>query len=150
MDKAEKFKKKNADEKEVQSRDTADGKKEYLDEETNEWVSKNELKKRNTQRKKAKEAAEKAAKKPAPAKKEKADAVNEDDLDPSKYTELRRRFIQSLRDANQNPYPHKFNRELSIKEFREKYEATKIADGEFLESTKVAIVGRIMQSRNQG
>ena len=40
-----------------------DGKKEYLDEETNEWVSKTELKKRQTLRKKAKEQAEKAAKK---------------------------------------------------------------------------------------
>lgn len=40
-----------------------DGKKEYLDEETNEWVSKTELKKRQTLRKKAKEQADKAAKK---------------------------------------------------------------------------------------
>jgi hypothetical protein len=40
-----------------------DGKKEYLDEETNEWVSKSELKKRQTQRKKVKEQADKAAKK---------------------------------------------------------------------------------------
>jgi hypothetical protein len=44
-DKAEEFKKANADEKEPQMREV-DGKKEYLDEETNEWVSKNELKTR--------------------------------------------------------------------------------------------------------
>jgi len=47
--KAEQFKKANAGEKEPQMREV-DGKKEYLDEETNEWVSKNELKKRNTAR----------------------------------------------------------------------------------------------------
>jgi hypothetical protein len=46
-----------------------DGKKEYLDEETNEWVSKNEHKKRMTKRKKEAEAAEKAAKKAAEAPK---------------------------------------------------------------------------------
>jgi hypothetical protein len=67
MDKSEQFKKQNAAEKEPQMREV-DGKKEYLDEVTNEWVSKNELKKRNTLRKKEKDAAEKAAKKAASAK----------------------------------------------------------------------------------
>jgi lysyl-tRNA synthetase class 2 len=46
--KAEEFKKQNAGEKATQERETADGKKEYLDEVTNEWVGKNELKKRQT------------------------------------------------------------------------------------------------------
>jgi len=63
-DKADKFKMANATEKDAQMREV-DGKKEYLDDVTNEWVSKNELKKRNTQRKKAKDAADKAAKKAA-------------------------------------------------------------------------------------
>ena len=44
-DKAAEFKKANADEKEPEMREL-DGKKEYLDEETGEWVSKNELKTR--------------------------------------------------------------------------------------------------------
>ena len=44
-DKAAEFKKANADEKEPEMREV-DGKKEYLDEETNEWVSKTELKTR--------------------------------------------------------------------------------------------------------
>ena len=42
-----------------------DGKKEFLDEETGDWVSKNEHKKRLTKRKKDSEMAEKAAKKAA-------------------------------------------------------------------------------------
>ena len=100
-----------------------DGKKEYLDAETNEWVSKGELKKRQTQKKKAKEAAEKAAKKaadPKTVKKEKA--ANDDELDPSKYTEIRRKFLQDLRDNGKNPYPHKFNRDMTIPQFRKDYE----------------------------
>lgn len=97
-DKAEQFKKQNAQESQVQQREV-DGKKEFLDDETNEWVSKNELKKRQTQRKKAKDAAEKAAnKKAAEPKNEKKKAENDDELDPSKYTEIRRKFLQDLRD----------------------------------------------------
>ena len=72
-DKAEEFKRQNAQEAAVQSREV-DGKKEFLDAETNEWVSKSELKKRQNQRKKAKEAAEKAAKKAAEPKNEKKKA----------------------------------------------------------------------------
>ena len=102
-DKAEEFKKQNAQETQVQSRDTADGKKEFLDEVTNEWVSKSELKKRQTSRKKAEQAAKKAEEKKAkdeakakaaeggPAKAKKV--VVEEELDPSKYTENRRAWI---------------------------------------------------------
>lgn len=121
-DKAAQFKAQNAQEAPVQQREV-DGKKEFLDEETNEWVSKSELKKRQTQRKKAKEAAEKAAKKasdPKAVKKEKAE--NDDDLDPSKYTEIRRKFLQDLRKEGKNPYPHKFNRDMTITQFRKDYE----------------------------
>lgn len=58
-DKAEEFKKQNANQAKVQEREV-DGKKEYLDEETGEWVGKNELKKREKARQAAKKAAEKA------------------------------------------------------------------------------------------
>jgi lysyl-tRNA synthetase class 2 len=59
-DKAEIYQQQNASQKEAPMREV-DGKKEYLDEPTGEWVTKNEIKKRQTQRKKEKEAAEKAA-----------------------------------------------------------------------------------------
>ena len=100
--KAEEFKKLNAGEKEAQSRDTADGKKEYLDEETNEWVSKNELKKRQTKRKKDAAAADKAAAKKAKdatggEKKKKAAVEDEGELDPSQYTEIRKNFLEAQR-----------------------------------------------------
>jgi hypothetical protein len=49
-DKAEAFKKQNAGEKKAEERTTADGKREFLDVVTNEWVSKNDLKARQKQR----------------------------------------------------------------------------------------------------
>jgi len=100
-DKAEEFKKANAQESTVQSRDTADGKKEFLDEVSGEWLSKNELKKKQTARKKAEAAAKKAeekklkeeAKKAEGGGEKKAKKVVEEEVDPSKYTENRRNWI---------------------------------------------------------
>lgn len=128
-----------------------DGKKEYLDEVTNEWVSKNELKKRNTLRKKEKDAAEKAAKKAATAKpsSKKADK-EEEEVDPSKYTDNRKTFLQNVRDQGKNPYPHKFSRDMTIPQFRQKFEEVKIEAGEFLEDQKVSLTGRIMMLRQSG
>lgn len=123
-DKAQKFKEANATEKESQVRETADGKKEYLDEETGEWVSKTELKKRNTARKNAAKAAEKAAAKKAKdatageKKVAKKTEAADEDLDPSKYTDNRKQYLQQLRDAGQNPYPHKFHRDMTVPQFK--------------------------------
>ena len=132
-DKAEEFKKANATKSAVQER-TVDGKREYLDEETGDWVSKGELKKRQTARKNAAKAAEKAAAKKAkdanaPAKKDKKVEEDEDDLDPSKYTERRKQFLDKEREAGRNPYPHKFHRDMTIPQFRQKYETEKIESG---------------------
>lgn len=93
-----------------------DGKKEYLDEETNEWVSKNEHKKRMTKRKKemeAKEKADKKAQEPQKAGKKKVDA-NEDEKDPSKYTDIRKKMLQDLRNQGKEIYPHKFQKDMTI------------------------------------
>ena len=132
--KAEQFKKMNAQEKEVQSRETADGKKEFLDDETGEWVSKNELKKRQTKRKNDAKAAEKAAKKKEdgekkPAGKKAGPTEDEGELDPSQYTDIRRNFLESLRQEGKNPYPHKFQRDMTIPQFREKFEQVDMANG---------------------
>jgi lysyl-tRNA synthetase class 2 len=149
-DKAEQFKALNANQEEAESRDTADGKKEYLDKETKEWVSKTELKKRQAARKTAAKAAEKAAKKKdAPVAAKKKDVAEEEELDPTKYRENRIKFLDNLRTEGKNPYPHKFNRDMTIQQFREKYEAVKIVDGEFVEE-KVAITGRVMGLRSSG
>jgi len=151
-DKAEEFKKMNAQEKEIQQRDTADGKKEFLDEVTNEWVSKNELKKRTTKRKNDAKAAEKAAKKKEDGGDKKAAAKkagpSEEELDPSQYTDNRRNFLESQRKEGKNPYPHKFQRDMTIPQFREKFEQVEMAQGQFLEDQKIALTGRIMGLRN--
>lgn len=116
-DKAAEFKKQNADEKPPQTRDV-DGKKEYLHEESGEWLSKKAFNKKKTEQKKKAEAAEKSAAKAAAGggqvKEKKKDVVKEEELDPSKYPEMRRRFLQKQRDDGKNPYPHKFERDLSI------------------------------------
>jgi|APSaa5957512535_1039671.scaffolds.fasta_scaffold94424_1 lysyl-tRNA synthetase, class II len=101
--KAEEFKIKNANEGEVQSRDTADGKKEFLDEQSGEWVSKTELKKRATARKKTEAANKKAEEKKAKEEAKRAAggdeggkkkaAADDEEIDPSKYTENRRNWL---------------------------------------------------------
>lgn len=101
--------------------------KKYLDEPTGEMVSKSELKKRQKMREKEAKAAAKAAEKAAkeaekPQKKKVEGAAADEELDPSKYTENRRQFIQSKRDAGVNPYPHKFSRTHRVDEFRELFD----------------------------
>ena len=97
--------------------------KTYLDEVTGEHVSKNELKKRQKARakaekdaQKAKEKAEAAAAKGGEAKTKRA--AFDEDVDPSKYTDNRKNFVQALRDQGVNPYPHKFTRTHRIDQFR--------------------------------
>jgi len=147
---AEDFKKQNATKKVVQERTTEDGKKEYMDEVTNTWVSKNELKKLETKRKKDKDVAEKAAKKSAEPKKEsKKKNADEEELDPTKYTENRKNWLQGLRDKGVNPYPHKFHRDMTIPRYREIYEPKNIKAGDFT-TEKVALTGRIVTIRASG
>lgn len=128
-DKGQKHRDQNKGGNEPQMREV-DGKKEYLDEETGDWVSKNEHKKRQTQRKKAKEADEKAAKKVAEGKKEgkkKPDAGdNEDEKDPSKYTDIRKKMLQDLRNQGKEVYPHKFQKDMTLPQFRDQYESMEI------------------------
>ena len=107
-------------------------------------LSFSELKKRQKKRQNEAKAAEKAAKKAAeaeakaaakanqPKKQNLAAAFDEEEKDPSKYTENRKNFVQSLRDQNINPYPHKFTRTHRIDEFRAEY-LEKTTDNTFLE-----------------
>ena len=105
-------------------------------------------------RKKEEAAKEKAAKKAAePQKAKKASAggaAAEDELDASKYTDLRRNYIESLRKSGENPYPHKFNRSISLKDLCEKFDKPEVAKGTFIENEKVLVTGRIMTLRAQG
>ena len=76
--------------------------------------------------------------------------MDEEDLDPSKYTDNRRAYIQNLRDNGINPYPHKFSRTHRIDQFREVFETECTEESKFDESTTVAITGRIKSLRGAG
>ena len=71
----------------------------------------------------------------------------EEELDPSKYTENRKNFIQAQRDVGKNPYPHKFSRTHRIDHFRETFEARGIESGVFIEEETVALTGRVKTIR---
>lgn len=88
-------------------------------------VSKNELKKRQKNRKIAEEkAAKAAAAPPKPAAKKKDD---EEELDPRMYYENRSKAIKALLESNEpNPYPHKFHVTYDDKQFVKDYEHIKV------------------------
>ncbi|CDO66285.1 lysine--tRNA ligase [Plasmodium reichenowi] len=72
----------------------------------------------------------------------------EGEVDPRLYFENRSKFIQDQKDNGINPYPHKFERTISIPEFIEKYKD--LGNGEHLEDTILNITGRIMRVSASG
>jgi lysyl-tRNA synthetase class 2 len=116
---------------------------------TGEMISKTELKRRIAQREREAKKAEKAAQQPAAAKSEK---VNEDDLNPNQYYELRSRQILKLRETQDpNPYPHKFEVSLSITNYIEQFGPEGIIKpGERLEGKEVRLAGRVHNIRASG
>lgn len=139
----------------------ADGTKKYLDEETGEYVSKSELKKRQKLRKneankkkkeedKKKKDEDKNAKASNEEDKDQAPDIGNDELDPSKYTQNRRDWLDSRREAGENPYPHKFTRTHRIDEFIKEFTEKCAKDGEFIEDTEVAVTGRVYSIRGSG
>ncbi|KDQ55634.1 hypothetical protein JAAARDRAFT_37039 [Jaapia argillacea MUCL 33604] len=122
---------------------------------TGEMISKSELKRRLQQREKdAKKAARQATSPQADAapKAAKAAVVNEDDLNPNQYFELRSRQIQKLRETQSpNPYPHKFLVSKSIENYIDEYGPEgKIASGTKLEGVNESLAGRIHNIRASG
>ena len=127
----------------------------YLDEPTGEMVSKSELKKRQKLREKElkmkakeEEKKKKEAEKPQKEKSTKP-SFAEEDIDPSKYTENRKAWIQGQRDQGKNPYPHKFSRTHRIDQFREEF-TDKITENIFLEDETVSVTGRVVNIRASG
>ncbi|GBE80422.1 Lysine--tRNA ligase, cytoplasmic [Sparassis crispa] len=117
---------------------------------TGEMISKQELKRREKQREKEAKKAEKAAAQPQkPAAGPKAAAVNEADLNPNQYFEMRSRHVQKLKETQSpNPYPHKFNVSISISEYIEKYGPEgKIKPGEKLTGAVECLAGRLHNMR---
>uniref|UniRef100_A0A1I8I2F2 Lysine--tRNA ligase n=1 Tax=Macrostomum lignano TaxID=282301 RepID=A0A1I8I2F2_9PLAT len=116
-----------------------------------EKLSKNEQKRRlkaeqKAQEKAAKEAAAAAA---APANKTgaKAAAIDMDDIDPTKYFELRSAAIGAMKESGATPYPHKFHVSISLTDFIAKYGHLQAGQ---TEDVTVSIAGRIHSKRLQG
>lgn len=131
-----------------------------LDEVTGEMVSKNELKKRQKLRKKEEEKAKKDAAKKQKEEEKKAKAETDgdvapviggdDEVDPSKYAQNRRDWLNSRRDKGENPYPHKFHRTHRLDELSKEFEEQCKENGEFLEGKEVAVTGRVNTIRGAG
>lgn len=122
----------------------------YLDDVTGEQVSKTELKRRQKKRFNEQRAAEKAAKNET-TKPKVARALDElADLTPNQYFEIRSKQIDALRvpGAPNNPYPHKFQVEILVPEFKKQY--GHLTRGETLPEVKVQVAGRIMTKREAG
>ncbi|KAF8453536.1 lysyl-tRNA synthetase [Terfezia claveryi] len=115
-----------------------------LDEETGEQVSKSELKKRQKKRENDRKKAERAAAAPPKVEKKKAttDELNEQELTPNQYFEIRSRSINKLRESKQpNPYPHKFHVTHKITDIVRDY--SNLATGETEPDIKIAVAGRV-------
>ena len=118
-------------------------------------VSKNELKKRQTLRKKEaeKKIKDEEKKKMMEEKKDKPQAAhkqNDEELDPTQYTNNRKAFVESLRQEGKNPYPHKYERTHRIDDFVKHFEPLPIEKGVFIEDQLVRVTGRIMSVRAAG
>eukprot|EP00825_Cyclidium_porcatum_P046870 TRINITY_DN7486_c0_g1_i1.p1 TRINITY_DN7486_c0_g1~~TRINITY_DN7486_c0_g1_i1.p1 ORF type:complete len:607 (-),score=172.29 TRINITY_DN7486_c0_g1_i1:384-2204(-) len=143
----------NMEQKEVKDEKPQENEK---DEQTGEQkMSKNALKKKQKQEEIAKKKAEKEAKKQEeqqnkPQQKKKEEKKEEEELDPSKYYELRCKQIKTLMETkNPFPYPHKFNVQYNVKQFRNEYDPTITENNKFLEK-EVTIAGRVQTIRTQG
>ena len=120
-----------------------------------EGLSKSEQKRRAKQAEKEKAAAEKAAAKAAAAtnapdkpKKDAGPALEEDEeIDPSKYYDNRLNWVNGLKAAGANPYPHKFNSTMQLPVFHAKYGS--VEPGGFADSVE-GVAGRIMSKRAGG
>jgi lysyl-tRNA synthetase, class II len=129
-----------------------EGKVPPVAEDGSEKISKSEMKRRKKAAEKAKKMAEKAAAKAAkeagaPAKKTKVKFGGDDDSEPWKYFENRKKLFANLEadDSKLNPYPHKFHVDISLASFRKTYECL---ENEGKEETVVSIAGRITNIRS--
>lgn len=120
--------------------------------ESEEKLSKNELKRRQKAEKKA---AEKAEKEKAKAEKEPAKKVfdnkpmSEEEISPNEYFKLRSGAIEELKkDPSTHPYPHKFHVSISLTEFIDKYSG--LEAGQSLDDVEVRVAGRVHAIRESG
>lgn len=118
-------------------------------------LSKNEIKRRLKAEQKLKEKAEKEAKTVIQAivedrtKTQEKKEVQEEDIAPNEYIKLRTQAIKNLKDANDNPYPHKFHVSISLENFIEKF-SNNLKPGEILDNEVYSVAGRVHAIRESG
>jgi len=124
--------------------------------ENGEKLSKNELKRRLKEQKKAAEKAEKekakaeaAAANPKKAESAAKPKVSEEEISPNEYFKLRSQAVEDLKvESGSHPYPHKFHVGISLTNYLQEYE--KLTDGETLKDVEVRVSGRIHAIRESG
>ncbi|KAI9333890.1 lysyl-tRNA synthetase [Pilaira anomala] len=116
---------------------------------TGEMISKSEFKRREKVRAKEASKAAKAAAAPPKEAKAKSAEDGEEELNPNQYFELRSKAINKLRQTPKpEPYPHKFQVQMSLPEFIQKFE--KLEVGQRLDDEIVSVAGRIHNKRSAG
>ena len=111
-------------------------------------LSKNELKRRAKLEQKAKEKADKEAARVAEDTKKGVQKKKvEEPLDPGKYHEYRSNTILGYKAAGESPYPHKFNVTIAVSAFIEKYKD--LEDGAQSKEV-VSVAGRVHSIRESG
>lgn len=127
----------------------------YYDDEGKE-ISKSKWKDLKRQEEKKKKMEEKAVAKQEKKQetkegKEKKSKGKEDEeeQDPTKYLENRKKWIVQQKEKGHNPYPHKFHVSTTLKHFVNKYTAI-TKKGEFIESEELSVSGRVFSIRSQG
>ncbi|KAL3850396.1 hypothetical protein ACJIZ3_012278 [Penstemon smallii] len=86
-----------------------------------------------------------ASSKPRPQARKSA-AAEDEGMDPTQYFENRLNALAAQKAVGNNPYPHKFEANLSIPEYVKKYES--LNSGDHLEDVEERIAGRLMNKRS--
>ncbi|XP_077144693.1 lysine--tRNA ligase isoform X1 [Ranitomeya variabilis] len=110
---------------------------------------KSELKRRMKAEKKAaeKEAKQKDQNEKTQKPEAEDEVVDEESLDPNQYYKIRTQAIQQLKGTKDDPYPHKFQVQMSLTKFIQQYSNLQV--GDHLEEV-VTIAGRIHAKRISG
>ncbi|XP_065299599.1 lysine--tRNA ligase isoform X1 [Dermacentor albipictus] len=110
-----------------------------------------ELKRRLKAEQKAKEKAEKAEALKAAVSNANNVASNDNDeetMDPNEFFRIRSAMVAQLREAGEDPYPHKFNVSISLVEFVERYSG--LQAGQVLTEECLSVAGRVHAKRQSG
>jgi len=96
---------------------------------------------------KAKKPAENQEQATQTKKSDKTEPKKLEELDPSKYREIRIAQIENLKSQGIDPYPHKFEKTISLEEYRAKYDY--LTKDQEVKDQPQRIVGRIVNRRDQ-